>query len=313
MIARMETATGREQFALMDDIEDVLSVKRAGDVPAPGPASGVSASDVRVLSDGLYVRDGGMCFASVPRPLWSTLARPDRQNRVTNSLNMMGVKTGRGLLLVDAGMGHLDVEMCREIHRHTASKLARDLRRWGVAPRDVRVVILTHLHLPHAGGLFKWDRLGVVEPAFPRAEYFVQRDAWEDALENRPHVPGLFQFTQHLELIEGRVHMLDGPSEVRPGIWALPAPGHSPGHQIVTVEAGTRHAFLGDMAPTAEHLLYGITSAHDRSPALVLKERGQAIEWLMAGGWMAHFAHGRSLRSGYLEQRYGKLTITAAG
>ncbi len=120
---------------------------------------------------------------------------------------------------------------------------AEMLARLGIEADQVELVILTHLHADHAGGV----------GLFPRASFYVQRSEYEfwmkDPLSRRP----MFQFfldaatREALAGLEqdGRLVFTDGDTEVAPGVECLLAPGHSPGLQAVAVETERGPAVLG--------------------------------------------------------------------
>ena len=87
-------------------------------------------------------------------------------------------------------------------------------------PRDVSVVINTHLHFDHCGG----NRL------FPGVPIYVQRVEREAAREPGYTIPEWVAF-------EGATYVeLEGAAEIVAGVRVLPTPGHTPGHQSVVVE-----------------------------------------------------------------------------
>jgi len=97
------------------------------------------------------------------------------------------------------------------------------LKEVGLAPGEVRTVILSHMHWDHAGGC----------KFFPHATFVVQRSEYRFALYpdsalRKPYARHLFEGMANLDLREG-----DG--EVVPGVWVISSPGHTPGHQSVLV------------------------------------------------------------------------------
>jgi glyoxylase-like metal-dependent hydrolase (beta-lactamase superfamily II) len=170
------------------------------------------------------------------------------------------METNRGLLLVDTGLGLQDYQhpsrMMRDfmtvMHavRDPEIALVRQLARLGYQPEDVCDIVLTHLHLDHAGGL----------PDFPQATvHLFQREfqAWKH--------PRKF-----LELPYDKSHFAHGPrwqlhqSEgerwydfdavripgIQPEVWLVPLPGHTSGHCGVAIQTETGWLFqVGDAVP----------------------------------------------------------------
>ena len=139
--------------------------------------------EVHLLSDGVFKLDGGALFGQVPKVLWERLMKPDRKNRVRLGMNCLLIRSPDGNILVDTGAGNKHDDQTREIFGLSTSKLARNLRDVGVAPKEVSCVVLSHLHFDHAGGGTKANRRGAIIPTFPKAQYFIQQAAWDDAVD----------------------------------------------------------------------------------------------------------------------------------
>lgn len=136
------------------------------------------------------------------------------------------------LVLVDTGAGGL---------APTTGRLIQNLRAVGIAPEDIDTVILTHGHPDHIGG--NTDAEG--KPAFPNAQYFMWKDEWDfwtsEQAEQRldEHVREiLLKFArENLPPIEGKVDLFDREKEIVPGIRAVAAPGHTPGHMALEISS----------------------------------------------------------------------------
>ena len=125
------------------------------------------------------------------------------------------------------------------------------LDRINIKPEAITDVILTHLHADHAGGVSQ----------FPQATFYLQKEELQYAVT----VPefeflGGTDYTKRniLNIVrlafEGKVKFLDGDQELFKGLSVYKTPGHTPGHQIVTVQttAGI-YMILGDMAYSYEN------------------------------------------------------------
>ncbi len=117
----------------------------------------------------------------------------------------------------------------------------RNLQAGGIAPGDIDMVILTHGHPDHIGG--NTDAEG--KPAFPKARYVMWKDEWrfwtsgqaEATLDE--HVKDvLIEFARkNLPPIQGQLDLVDHETEIVPGIHALAAPGHTPGHMALAISS----------------------------------------------------------------------------
>lgn len=275
------------------------------------------AGDVRVdvVSDGAYFVDGGVVFGEIPRSIWEPIAgRPNRKNQLRMGLNCVLIRTHELTILVDAGLGHVDPGECKELYGHTASKLPTNLRKFGVQPRDVDIVVLSHLHAAHAGGTISIRQTtGALVPTFPNARHVVQRDAWAHAFESGGHARYSFGTrTEDLSILAEKdlVDRISGPVRLAPGVYIRPVGGHSPGHQIVLVNIGaSRIAYLADLVPTKHHIMPAVVAAVDHRADQVVDARDWIIPELTSEGYELVFAHGQPEASGFLEERAGRLVI----
>ncbi|MGH2616850.1 MAG: N-acyl homoserine lactonase family protein [Thermomicrobiales bacterium] len=92
----------------------------------------------------------------------------------------------------------------------------------GVRPDDVDVVVSTHFDPDHAG----------YHDAFPNAEHVVQREHYESARGGHPRFAGPRNHWDHPAL---RYRLIDGDTELVPGVTLIATSGHAPGHQSVLV------------------------------------------------------------------------------
>ena len=136
----------------------------------------------------------------------------------------------------------------------------------------------------------------------------VQRACWEEAIDPNERSRSLFNKDDFLPLEDsGALILLDGDSEVAPGIRTKVTHGHSQGHQIVLVEAGSeRIAYLGDLIPTPYHVPLENISSYDHTPNLTLESKRDIIKMAVDGGWLLVFGHSADHKAGYIEQRNGR-------
>lgn len=146
------------------------------------------------------------------------------------------LRTGDRTVLVDVGLGPAVTEWGR------GGRLPVALRSAGVAPRDIDTVLLTHLHLDHAGWLI--DRDG---PCFPNATVRFGRGDWDQFVAGAAPGDPVRVAVERLAAL-GRLDPIDGDMEpVAPGLTARHTPGHTMGHLCLVVSSGDeRVVLLGD-------------------------------------------------------------------
>jgi glyoxylase-like metal-dependent hydrolase (beta-lactamase superfamily II) len=143
-------------------------------------------------------------------------------------------------VLLDAGIGP-------DFPPHPAfvgGGLLDGLRGLGVAPEEVRHVALSHLHHDHVGWVAT-ERGGIT---FPNAQVYVAERDWQHFLGGDHEGPMPWIQGALRDLADsGRLTILDGERQLAPGLTALPAPGHTPGHTVFVIhDRGERALVLGD-------------------------------------------------------------------
>jgi glyoxylase-like metal-dependent hydrolase (beta-lactamase superfamily II) len=257
-----------------------------------------------LLETGLQHLDGGAMFGVVPKVLWERRIAPDERNRIPLALRCLLVEHDDGLVLVDTGIGDKDDAKFRDIYgvenlaADGRTRLVTALAELGWTPADVRWVINTHLHFDHCGGDATRSPSGELRPAFPAARYVVQRGELEFASHTNERTAGSY-VAANFSAIE--FQLIDGETEVLPGIRCLPTPGHVPFHQSVLVESGGETAcFLADLVPTAAHLPLPWIMGYDLQPLVTLETRRMLYRRAEAVGWRLCFEHDPAVASGRL-------------
>ncbi|MBI2847198.1 MAG: MBL fold metallo-hydrolase [Chloroflexi bacterium] len=267
--------------------------------------------DIDILSDGIVKFDGGSMFGVVPRVLWEKRTPPDRQNRIKLGLNCLLIQTKTKNILVDTGVGSKEPKKIRDIYGLGTSRLLRELKSHELSPKDINIVILSHLHFDHAGGATKFDRSRNVVPTFPKAMYMVQRSSFEDASNPDERSQAGYHEGDFVPLFEkGRLELLNGDTEVLPGLYTKVTGGHVKGHQIVVLNSGGHKAvFLADFIPTHHHLNLPYISAFDLYPMSTLEEKKRFLDHAEKDGWLLIFGHDTEEKAGYVEKRGDRLHL----
>jgi glyoxylase-like metal-dependent hydrolase (beta-lactamase superfamily II) len=235
----------------------------------------------------------------------------DRRNRVKLGLNCLLIRIGDQNFLVDTGVGVKHTAEDKENYGLSTSQLLSELRTLGLTPQDINGVILTSLHFEHTGGATRTSRRGEIVPTFPKASYFVQREALEEAFSPTERGINGFVPDDYLPLQnKDKLELVDGEDTIVPGLQVRKASGPYEGHQIVLLtHGGERVAFLGDLVPTPYHLQLACIAASDRQPEETLSVKRKILGDAVREGWLLVFSHGVNEKAGYLQDRGGRLYL----
>jgi glyoxylase-like metal-dependent hydrolase (beta-lactamase superfamily II) len=265
---------------------------------------------VSLLRDGQIKHDAGVIFGDVPKTSWEQLVRVDRRNRTSLGLKCILIQSAKQNMLIDTGVGNKEMDGDRASYGLGPSKLMRELRVAGIGPRDIDTVVYTHLHFEHSGGGTRLDRWGQLGPTFPKAEYLVQKQCWDEAIAPTERASRSYRQEDFVPLKEkGHLAFLDGDQQIIPGVSVKVTGGVTEGHQIVMIDTGSeRVAFLGDLVPTHHHVNLNYIPASHRYPEDTLVQKRALLKRAENEGWLVIFGHGRvGDEAGYLERRKGEL------
>jgi glyoxylase-like metal-dependent hydrolase (beta-lactamase superfamily II) len=253
--------------------------------------------------------DGGGAFGLVPRKLWQRYFTPDADNLIPMNQHCLLVRAHGRNILIDTGLGEkLDAKSLRFWNIERTGGLRRGLAHLGIAPEAVHLVINTHLHGDHCGGNTVFAPDGRLVPLFPQAEYVVQRREYEDARQPNERTRATYLADNYQPLVaSGQMRLLDGDTELLPGIHGIVTPGHTPGHMSVRLESQGQHAaFVCDLASYAVHFeRLGWMTAYDVEPLRTLETKRAWQQWALATGALLMFPHDGTRPAGHLVAREG--------
>lgn len=250
--------------------------------------------------------DGGSMFGNAPRAMWTKWTTPDELNRIPLATRgLLATPLNGRTVLFETGIGAFFEPKLRarfgvQEDRHV---LLDSLREAGFDHTDIDVVVLSHLHFDHAGGLLApWAEGRGPELLFPNATFVVGRAHWERA--TRPHARDRASFIPELPgLLEasGRLQFLDGAhcEALGEAVRFHRSDGHTPGMMLAEilgpdVQGGVHHGgvvFCADLVPGLPWVHVPITMGYDRYPELIIDEKQAFLADMAARGVRLFLTH----------------------
>ena len=250
--------------------------------------------------------DGGAMFGNAPRALWEKWSPPDAENRIELACRaLLATPLNGKAVLFETGIGAFFEPKLRERYgvQETGHVLLESLRSAGFEHTDIDVVVLSHLHFDHAGGLLApWAEGRAAELLFPNATYVVGAQHWQRA--RHPHardrasfiaeLPGLLEASGRLEIVEGELSIALGDS-----VRFSYSDGHTPGLMLAEIVGpervdGQAHGgvvFCADLIPGRSWVHVPITMGYDRNAELLIDEKRAFLEDKLARNVHLFFTH----------------------
>jgi glyoxylase-like metal-dependent hydrolase (beta-lactamase superfamily II) len=262
--------------------------------------------------------DGGAMFGNAPKAMWQKWITPDDRNCIPLACRCLLATglDGRNVLF-ETGIGAFFEPKLRERYgvvedRHV---LLESLAKVGLKHEDIDVVVLSHLHFDHVGGLLAaWEPQAEQPPSgpaghlppragegkkllFPHAKYIVSAGHWARAVHPHPRdrasfipeVPALLEASGRLEKVDGEHSRTLGKS-----VRFHYSQGHTPGlmlSEIVGPHGKDGVVYCADLIPGTPWVHLPVTMGYDRAPEMLIDEKRDFLDDKLARGVRLFFTH----------------------
>jgi glyoxylase-like metal-dependent hydrolase (beta-lactamase superfamily II) len=252
--------------------------------------------------------DGGSMFGNAPRTMWTRWVQPDERNRIRLATRgLLATPLNGKTVLFETGIGaFFDPNMRDRFGVAEPHHVLLDsLREAGFDHADIDVVVLSHLHFDHAGGLLApWRPDAAPELLFPKATFVVGRAHWARACDPHPRdrasfipeLPALLQASGRLEFVEAGAERTPALGEA---VRFHYSDGHTPGMMLAEIVGPERRdgaphggvVFCADLVPGLPWVHVPITMGYDRNPELLIDEKQAFLEDKLARNVHLYFTH----------------------
>ncbi len=277
-------------------------------------------SSIKSIEGNRQRLDGGAMFGNAPKAVWSRWVNPDKNNQVPLACRALLITLNNGKhILFETGIGAFFDPKLKERYGVIEPEhcLIKNLAAFDVSHEDIDIIILSHLHFDHAGGLFSaWKENESPRLLFPNAQFWVSQEQWQRA--NHPHlrdkasyIPALNQQLKD----SGRLYLVEegAPHSLEDLVSFSFSNGHTPGLMLSHIEtdAGTL-IFCSDLIPGQHWVHTSITMGYDRYPELLINEKEGLLKELLYQKGFLFFTHDTDMEACKVHQNEkGKFYVSA--
>ena len=258
--------------------------------------------------------DGGAMFGNAPKGMWQKWVEVDEQNRIDLACRCLLIKEeladgSKRNVLLEVGIGAFFEPKLKQRFGVNESQhvLLDSLKSAGLEHTDIDVIILSHLHFDHIGGLLEqWQENQQAQLLFPNAAIFVGKQAWDRAFNPHfrdrasfiPHLMGLLKERDNLHIVETDNHPLLG-NDYRFHY----SDGHTPGMMLTEVSMPNGPiVFCADLIPGEPWVHLPITMGYDRFAELLIDEKQTLLADLLSRNGRLFFTHDSRVACGILDK-----------
>jgi glyoxylase-like metal-dependent hydrolase (beta-lactamase superfamily II) len=250
--------------------------------------------ELHIIESGYVGLDGGAMFGIIPKPLWEKTNPADESNRIKLATRNLLLVSDSKKILVDTGMGEKWDDKSKEIYAidQNSASLMKSLTKLNIKPGDITDVILTHLHFDHTGGSTILNN-SKLEPAFPNAVYYVQKQNYDWAVNPSGKDKGSYITDNYVPLKEAGVLMsIEGEKQFDEEIDFIIVNGHTFGQQLLKIsDSANTFLYCCDLFPTTSHIPLPYIMGYDLQPLVTLEEKSKVLKTALDEEWKLFFEH----------------------
>ncbi len=202
------------------------------------------------LSEGAFTIDATKVFIPFNKATDKLEDRP--RGSLLVEVQPFAIRTEADIILLDTGLGFSNEQ---GLHIHQNLKAA------GIAPEDITIVLLSHLHKDHGSGM-RYMKDGEPQLSFPNATYYVNEAEYREALSN----PSLSYVKEDIEWLgnHSAVRLTQDTGDIKNIIRYELSGGHSKNHQVFWIRQNGETVFFGaDVAPQLQQMQNRFIAKYD--------------------------------------------------
>lgn len=244
------------------------------------------------LNGGVTALDGGAMFGVVPKALWSRKYPVNDKNQIELACEPILIQYEGKNYLIDTGVGFgkLNEKQLHNFGVSEQSTIFESLQELGMTASDIDVVLMTHMHFDHAGGLTYWEGDQLV-PTFPNATVYVTQTEWDEM--RNPNIRSRNTYwKENWEPVQHLVKTYEDEIEVATGVKMIHTGGHSEGHAVIRLEQnGEVLLHMADIMPTHAHQNPLWVLAYDDYPMTSVFAKERIMKEALENGYKFIFYH----------------------
>lgn len=238
------------------------------------------------------LNDAGNMFGPVPKAVWSKKYPNNDHNQMNSVEDPILIQFKNTNYLIDAGFetNKFNKKDWRNIGVQNKTRLTESLSQLNLTPKDIDVILMTHMHNDHASGLTRATEEGF-ESVFPNATIYMTEIEWKEVQNPNVRTKGTY-LKENWEPIQEQVKVFKERIEIAPGIEMIHTGGHSNGLAIVKLTQEDEVLLhLSDLLLTVASMNPAWVSSYDDYPMDTIAAKQKWLPEAFENGYKLIFYH----------------------